>query len=138
MKYTLLFVLMIGVFGLSAQESGKHGTIKVRKDIPVKDYVDIDFIPEYDYGILNEVIQGSMKYPKEAIARGIEGRVDVLVIIDTDGSIVWHQADIKADSLLRKEAIRIINGLSTFVPVKKDSKKVNVRTTIPVLFEIED
>ena len=131
----LIFVFLIGV---SAQaQDNKHGTIKVRKNIPIKDYVDIDFIPEYDFGILYQVIKGSMKYPKDALAANIEGTVSVLVIIDQTGHIVWQQVQGNDYPLLQKEANRIISNLATFKPVIKDNAAVAVRTTIPVEFVIE-
>lgn len=136
MRLFILFFFMLISFVAYSQQGGNHGTIKVRKNIPVKDFVDLDFIPEYNYGNIYEVIQGSMKYPKDAKEKGLEGEIKVLVII-SQGAIVWSQLQNSLSKSLDKEARRIISGLSTFKLTRKDGELVNVRTTIPIKFSLQ-
>ena len=87
---------------------------------------------------LMEFIAKSINYPKEAIEKGIEGRVFVGFIIDVDGSVT----DVK---LLRgigcgcdEEAIRVVKSLPKWRPAKQNGVLIRVPFQLPVNFKLED
>ena len=87
---------------------------------------------------LMEFIAKNINYPKEAIEKGIEGRVFVGFIIDVDGSVT----DVK---LLRgigggcdEEAVRVVKSLPKWRPAKQNGVFSRVSYQIPVNFKLED
>ncbi len=87
---------------------------------------------------LMEFIAKNINYPKEAIEKGIEGRVFVGFIIDVDGSVT----DVK---LLRgigcgcdEEAIRVVKSLPKWRPAKQNGVLIRVPFQLPVNFKLED
>ena len=87
---------------------------------------------------LLEYIAKNINYPKEAIEKGIEGRVIMGLIIDVDGSVT----DVK---LLRgigggcdDEAIRVIKSLPKWRPAKQNGVSSRVSYQIPVNFKLDD
>ena len=135
MKLLISVLSLLLCMSVQAQD-GKHGKIKVRKDIPIEDYVDIEFVPAYSFGILSEVIKQNIRYPKDMKAAGREGFVDVLTIIDESGQIVWTAAAQSSHKSFEKEALRVLRGLSTFEPTQVRGEVRKVRTTIRVEFSL--
>ncbi|CAM1348910.1 energy transducer TonB [Tenacibaculum crassostreae] len=75
-------------------------------------------------------------YPKEAMQKGIEGKVLVQFTIDTDGNVI----DIKKrgpenGELLEKEADRLIASLPKFIPGSHKGNFVNVKYALPIIFK---
>lgn len=81
-----------------------------------------------------DYLNKNINYPYVARTSGIEGRVDVSFIVDTDGSI----SDVK---ILRgigggcdEEAIRLVTGMPLWEPGKQRGKPVKVRFNMPLIF----
>ncbi|MGF1559838.1 MAG: TonB family protein [Flavobacteriaceae bacterium] len=74
-------------------------------------------------------------YPEEAQVKGIQGRVNVQFLIDTDGNIA-SVAKRGPDKLLEDEVVRIISRLPKMESGSHDGKKVNVPYSIPVTFKL--
>lgn len=84
-----------------------------------------------------EYIKSNLKYPKEAKENGVEGRVLLNFIIESDGSI--------SDVILQKgigygcdeEAIRLIEQSSPWIPGKINDKPVRVQFILPIPFKLD-
>jgi len=81
-------------------------------------------------------INKKIKYPEMALATGIEGKVYVEFIVDTEGDITNVKIKRSVHEDLDAEAIRAVKSLPKMVPGKQLDKAVNVRYTIPVHFKI--
>lgn len=81
-------------------------------------------------------INKKVKYPEMALATGIEGKVYVEFIVDTEGDITNVKIKKSVHEDLDAEAIRAVKSLPKMVPGKQLDKAVNVRYTIPVYFKI--
>lgn len=81
-------------------------------------------------------INKKIKYPEMALATGIEGKVYVEFIVDTEGEITNVKIKRSVHEDLDAEAIRAVKALPKMVPGKQLDKAVNVRYTIPVHFKI--
>lgn len=80
-------------------------------------------------------IKRELKYPKRALWHRMEGRVLVQFIIDNQGEVANVQVrKSKNNSLLEKEAVRIINKLPNFVPGKVNGEPVYVNKGVPINF----
>jgi len=79
-----------------------------------------------------------VKYPKEALEKGIEGRVVVQFVIRKDCSIGDVRIVRSIDPQLDAEAIRLIKTLPHFSsPGRLNGEPVNVWYTIPVSFKLD-
>lgn len=85
---------------------------------------------------MSEHIKANFKYPKKALKRNIQGRVNVLFIINKEGSIVDVQTR-GADPILQTEARRIFSLLPKMKPGFQKGKPVNVKYAMPLNFKIK-
>ncbi len=77
----------------------------------------------------------NFSYPNAALEMGIQGKVYVQFIIDSDGFITRIRTR-GPDHLLEKEAHRIISVLPQMTPGKQRGRAVNVPYSIPVTFRL--
>jgi TonB family protein len=82
-------------------------------------------------------ISKNFKYPEEAQKENIQGKVNILFTIDTDGSIV--NLKMRGPSpILETEAKRIIDKLPKIEPGKHKGEIVRVPFSIPITFKLDD
>ena len=81
-----------------------------------------------------EHIQQNFVYPQVAQELGIQGKVYVVFVIDTDGIVTKIQSR-GPDKLLEKEAERIMSLLPKMIPGKQRGKPVKVAYSIPINFK---
>ncbi len=80
----------------------------------------------------------NIKYPAEAEAQKIQGRVVLQTVIAPDGTVTEPRVVRGVDPLLDAEALRVVNAMPKWIPGKQGGKAVNVRYTIPVNFRLKD
>ncbi len=85
-----------------------------------------------------DYVTDSLVYPKEALEKGIVGRVFVQFIVGTDGKV--HDATVvrSADPLLDAEALRVVNSSPDWTPGKQRGQNVAVQFTFPIVFQTEE
>jgi len=76
------------------------------------------------------------QYPVKAMEEGIQGRVMVSFVVNTDGSIGDIKVTRSPSPVLSKEAIRVVNTMPKWIPAKQGGKAVRSRFTIPVMFKL--
>lgn len=85
-----------------------------------------------------EIINSDLKYPDEAMAKNIKGKVFVEFVVRKDGSI-WDAKPIKGISpACDAEAVRVINEGPKWIPGDQQGTKVNVRMIMPIKFGYEE
>ena len=103
-------------------------------------YLMMDELPRFENNGLEQFkkyVQNNLQYPQRAKKLGIEGRVFVKFAIDSAGRVVDTEILNSADSLLNKEALRVINSSPQWTAGRKDGKPVKVSYVIPVVFKID-
>ena len=83
-------------------------------------------------------LQKNMKYPSICQEQGIQGRVIVQFVVNTDGSIVDAQVVKPVNPYLDKEALRVVSIMPKWSPGKQRGKAVRVRFTLPVTFRLNN
>ena len=78
-----------------------------------------------------------LKYPRQAVDNGIQGRVMVDFIIDASGNIRDVHVSRGVDPLLDDEAVRVISASPKWRPGRHLGKKVSVALSLPVEFRLE-
>lgn len=102
-------------------------------------YDVVDKMPEFPGGMtgLMQYLSKNIRYPAEAQTKGIQGRVTVAVIINTEGKAVNASIVRSVDPSLDAEALRVTSTMPDWVPGTKDGKPVNVKYTFPVTFRLQ-
>jgi TonB family protein len=99
-------------------------------------YVVVEQMPEYPGGdkeLLNFIAVNTI-YPGEAKEKGIQGRVIVRFIVNTEGNTEGISVLKGVDPLLDAEAMRVVSLLSGFKPGTQGGKPVPVWYMVPINF----
>jgi len=83
-----------------------------------------------------EWLRKTMKYPAIALENGIQGRVLVKFVINTDGSIVEPEVISPVHPLLDAESMRVVLSMPNWEPGMQKGKPVRVRFTLPLIFRL--
>ncbi len=81
-------------------------------------------------------VQSQIRYPAEALKRGIEGRVVLSFIVERDGSVSTIQLLQSPDRILSEEARRAVAASPRWTPGRQKGHLVRVRYMLPVDFSI--
>ena len=82
-------------------------------------------------------LSNNIKYPQISQENGVQGRVIVQFVVNSDGSIVDAQVVRGVDPYLDKEALRVIKMMPKWSPGKQRGKPVRVKYTVPVMFRLQ-
>ena len=127
---TPLDVVEIASDGASKQASkGNAG----EENLPVWDGA-----PKFPGGNPQRYIAENLRYPAEAIEKGIEGKVYVQFVIDTAGKVTTPKVVRGIHPLLDAEAIRLINEMPDWMPGQVNGKPVNGSFFLPVNFVLPE
>lgn len=107
---------------------------KTYKEVYEFDYVEEK--PEFPGGgtSLINFINEHRRYPAEAYARGVQGRVTCSFVINSDGSISNITVLRGVEPSLNKEAVRILSGMPLWTPGKMSGHNVPVRVVCAIPF----
>lgn len=99
----------------------------------------VEDMPEFPGGelALRQFIANAIKYPVIAQENGIQGRVYVTFVVNTDGSVADARIARGVDPSLDKEALRVVNTLPKWKPGKQRGKPVRVSYTVPINFVLQ-
>lgn len=78
-----------------------------------------------------------LDYPKQAIRHGVEGKVYVQFVVDTDGSLSDIQVLKGIGAGCDAEALRVLQNSPPWNPGKQRGRAVRVRMTIPIIFRLQ-
>jgi len=111
-------------------------TAQTKKNDMVFDVVEV--MPQYPGGqiAMLKYLMENIKYPEQAMKKGIQGRVAVSFIVEKDGSISDVKPILSVHPLLNKEAVRVVESMPKWSPGKQHGKPVRVRFNVPVMFKL--
>ncbi len=115
------------------------GVAKPSDNVTGDVYEAVEQMPEFPGGMagLMQYITKNLRYPEEAKAKGIQGRVTVRVVVNTEGKVTNAEVLRGADPVLDAEALRVASSLPDWKPGMQDGKPVNVRFIFPVNFSLQ-
>jgi TonB family protein len=99
----------------------------------------VEDMPEFPGGelALRKYIAQSIKYPEEAIAKKIEGKVYVTFVVEKDGSVGSVRIARGVASSLDNEALRVVTELPKWKPGTQRGQAVRVNYTVPINFMLQ-
>ncbi|WP_346860327.1 TonB family protein [uncultured Draconibacterium sp.] len=125
----VVFLFLGMVFTANSQEKSNN-----KDDV----FVIVDEMPEYPGGdeALRKDIANSVKYPEDAVKKGVQGKVYVTFVVDENGKVSDTKIARGVDPSLDKEAMRVMNELKTWTPGKQKGEPVKVSYTVPINFAL--
>lgn len=113
--------------------------MNAQSESSTKVYYEVDEMPSFPGGLngLMTFLVQNMVYPVTAQENGVQGRVTVSFVVETDGSITDVEVARSVDPFLDREAMRIVKAMPKWTPGKKDGKPVRVKYTVPVVFRLQ-
>lgn len=100
----------------------------------------VEEMPDFPDGGLQGLLKflaKNIKYPTIAQENGVQGRVIVQFVVNSDGTIVDPVVMRSVDPYLDKEALRVIRMMPKWKPGKQRGKAVRVKYTVPVTFKLQ-
>ena len=95
--------------------------------------------PEFDGGTeaLYKYIAENIKYPEQAKADGIEGRVMVRFVVMDNGDVVNVEVAKGIGGGCDEEAVRVVKAMPKWKPAVSEGKPVNVQYVLPLTFKLQ-
>ena len=99
-----------------------------------------DVEPQFPGGTqaLLDFVSACMRYPKQSLDAGVQGKVLVSFVVDTDGSITDVEVLKGVDNMLDWEAKRIVKRMPHFAPGIRNGRPSRFRYNIPIVFKLQD
>lgn len=99
----------------------------------------VEEMPEFPGGMTEcmKFLSKNIKYPTISQENGVQGRVIVQFVVNSDGTIVDPVVARGVDPYLDKEALRVVAMMPKWKPGKQRGKAVRVRYTVPVMFRLQ-
>lgn len=119
---------------------GSEAEAITKTAVPDGDVYDVvQQMPEFPGGMpsLLKFLRENIKYPVEALKKGVQGKVIVLFVVDEQGKVTDTQVERSVDPALDAEAMRVVNSMPRWTPGKQDGKPVRVRFHLPVHFGLD-
>lgn len=98
---------------------------------------DVGTMPSFPGGAgeLLKFLNSNVHYPEKAVEAGIQDRVIVSFVVETDGSITNVKVASNTDPLLDIEAMRVVASMPRWIPgCSEYGEKVRVKYNVPVKF----
>ncbi len=111
-------------------------------DLPDEDTIKIISLAEFQpkpvggYELFYTQISKNLKYPKQAVRQGVDGRVFIEFVVDRNGKVNHIKVVKGIGAGCDEEAMRVL-ALTHWEPGKQRGKPVNVRMVIPMVFKVQ-
>lgn len=118
----------------------KFVPVQVGQNTPSQEAFEVvEEMPEFPGGMGEclKFLGQNIKYPVESQKAGVQGKVIVQFVVETDGSITNPMIVRSIDSHLDGEAIRVISLMPKWKPGKQKGQPVPVKYTVPVTFRLD-
>ena len=86
---------------------------------------------------MSNFITRNVRYPQEALNKGVSGRVLVSVGVDTDGSVEVLDATGTEEKSLLTAAMEVVKKIPKMIPGTLNGKPVVMTMQIPVTFILQ-
>ena len=128
LKVALMILVLLFSFTTSTAQTKKNDMA----------YDVVEVMPQYPGGqiAMLKYIMENIKYPKQIMEEGIQGRVTVSFIVEKDGRVSNVRLLRSVQPSLDKEAIRVVKSMPKWTPGKQNGKPVRVRFNLPVMFKL--
>ena len=126
---------MMAVLGLMTANAQKTVVSQSNQSV----YDQVEQMPEFPGGMpaMIEFLQTNLKYPEDAIKQQVGGRVMVMFVVETDGTLSNVRVARNVFPSLDSEAVRVVKTMPKWKPGKEKGRPVRVNFTLPVVFSLK-
>lgn len=99
----------------------------------------LDVLPKFQNGGLPEFrrwVMETVKFPREALESGVEGRVLASFVVEADGSVGSVRIIRSPHPVLSRKVVRALAESPRWTPGSQNGEPVRVKYTVPVDFRI--
>jgi len=121
----------------TAEEAAAKALTEAADAIP---FASIEEKPSFNGGDANSFakwVSENIKYPENAKAKGIEGRVILGFVVDQEGQVSNVKVLRGVDSELDAEAVRVVSSSPKWAAGKQNGQPAKVSYTFPVVFKLQ-
>jgi len=93
--------------------------------------------PKNDMASFYQFIAQNIKYPKEARAKGIQGKVFVQFVVNENGVLEQIKAVRGINEAIDAEAVRVLSNAPKWEPGYLEGEPVKVRMVLPITFKLD-
>ncbi len=131
----LILMSMMAIVCLMTASAQKTVVSQSKQNV----YDAVEQMPEFPGGMpaMIEYLQNNLKYPKDAIKQQVGGRVMVMFVVETDGSLSNVRVARKVFHSLDTEAVRVVKSMPKWKPGKEKGRLVRVNYILPVVFSLK-
>ena len=138
----LLLASNISCVSTEKNEEERSSTSEESRSVKVPEgevFQVVEEMPEFPGGMAEcmKWLGANINYPETAQKNGVQGRVIVQFVVNTDGSIIEPQVARGIDPELDAEALRLINAMPKWKPGKQQGKAVRVKYTLPIAYRLQ-
>jgi len=107
-------------------------------DVRVYDFVSLETQPTFPGGMNNfyNYLKQNLRYPAEAKASKLEGKVFLSFVVEKDGSLMDIKVDRKLGGGTDEEAVRVLEASPKWQPGIQNGNVVRVKYNIPISFSL--
>ena len=133
-----VLLMMVGCKQASTQEPEAIDEVQVEATSDSV-YSVVDQDPEFEGGLeaLYKYLAENIKYPDQAKADKVEGRVFIRFVIETDGSVSGAEVLRGIGGGCDEEALRVVQGMPNWKPGMVAGEPVRVQYNIPITFKLQ-
>ena len=124
----LVLMLLVMAWMINPAESKAQET--------VHNTVDEMPIPPGGIDGLTDYLIKNLEYPKQARKAGIEGKVLVSFVVESDGSVSAIEVTEGIGGGCDAEAVRMVENSGTWTPGKLEGKAVATQMVLPIQFKL--
>ena len=131
----LILMSMMAIVCLMTASAQKTVVSQSKQNV----YDAVEQMPEFPGGMpaMIEYLQNNLMYPKDAIKQQVGGRVMVMFVVETDGSLSNVRVARKVFHSLDTEAVRVVKSMPKWKPGKEKGRLVRVNYILPVVFSLK-
>lgn len=137
-KYTVPIQFSLSGKGTSSNTNETAAVPAGKTDASGQVFTVVEKMPVYPGGemALMQKIASELRYPRIAYENGIQGRVVCSFVINTDGSVSDAAVVRGVDPSIDQAALQVVGTLNGWTPGEQRGRKVRVKYTVPVLFQL--
>ncbi len=143
MKTKLMTTLLATLLLAACNQLGSNEQDVPQPDLPIDNsgivFQKADNPPVFEGGVEGyyAYIQQNLHYPEEAKEKGLEGRVYVALVVNTDGSVSDVEVLKGVDPLLDNEAKRVVADSPRWQPASHNGKIIRFKLVLPIVFKLK-
>lgn len=119
-------------------EEPDNRTREERIAMEVIDFPDLEAQFPGGMSALQQYIMENVKYPVEALEKGIQGRVYLSFVVEKDGTLTQIKVERGVSAELDSEAKRVVRAMPKWKPGEAAGRTVRTRCRLPIAFVLEE